>query len=510
MKSLPVNNDGTTLPFRPELCVDKPLCRCYYKKNEFYKKELYHMLFSSNIFLFLFLPVTLLGYYLLRPSVPLKNGFLLVMSLGFYAWGEPVYVFLMLASIAGNFLFGWLVGTAKGSKRLWLVLSVAFNLGILFWFKYTNFLLDNLNALLGTTLPRIAPALPIGISFFTFQAMSYVIDVYRGTAEIQKNPLYLALYISFFPQLIAGPIVRYNTIARQIKERQETLEAFEAGVCRFIQGLGKKVILSNVLALTSEKAFSQAVTQELTVLMAWLGGLAYMLQIYFDFSGYSDMAIGLGRMFGFQFEENFRYPYLSRSVSEFWRRWHISLGQWFRDYVYFPLGGSRVSSGKLLRNLFAVWLLTGIWHGANWTFILWGVLYGVLIAFEKFTGCPQKLTSPVLKGLYRLFTVLIVLFGFVLFGSADIGSAGYQLRVMLPCSGAPLYRSADLFQLSEYWPFYLLGIFAATPAWGRIMEKLPRNPAAQILRSAGYLLILLLSVSYLAMGAHNPFIYFNF
>ena len=468
------------------------------------------MLFSSNIFLFLFLPVTLLGYYLLRPSVRLKNYFLLVMSLGFYAWGEPIYVFLMLASIVGNFLFGWLVGGATARKKLWLILSVIFNLGILFWFKYTNFLLDNINALLGTSFPLIAPALPIGISFFTFQAMSYVIDVYRGTTEIQKNPLYLALYISFFPQLIAGPIVRYNTIAQQIRERKETLEAFESGVCRFIQGLGKKVLLSNVLALTSERAFALAVSQELTVLTAWLGGIAYMLQIYFDFSGYSDMAIGLGRMFGFQFEENFRHPYLSRSVSEFWRRWHISLGQWFRDYVYFPLGGSRVSQGRILRNLFAVWLLTGIWHGANWTFILWGVLYGVLITFEKFTGIPQRLQSPLLRGLYRLFTVLVVLFGFVLFGSADIGTAGYQIRIMLPFSGAPLYNGESLFLLQEYWPFYLLGIFAATPAWSRLTGKLPQNPASQILKTTGYMLILLLSVSYLAMGAHNPFIYFNF
>ena len=470
------------------------------------------MLFSSNIFLFLFLPMTLLGYYILRPSVRLKNYFLLLMSLGFYAWGEPVYVFLMLASIAGNYLFGWAVHKTRGSRarKCWLFASVVFNLGILFWFKYTNFVIENLNLLLGTALPNIAPALPIGISFFTFQAMSYVIDVYQGTTEVQKNPAYLALYISFFPQLIAGPIVRYNTIAEQIQFRKETLEGFEAGVCRFIQGLGKKVILSNVLALTSEEVFGLAVNRELTVLMAWLGGIAYMLQIYFDFSGYSDMAIGLGKMFGFRFEENFDYPYMSRSVSEFWRRWHISLGQWFRDYVYFPLGGSRVSKGKLLRNLFAVWLLTGIWHGAAWNFILWGVMYGVMITFEKFTGYPQRFAHPAARTAYRIFTVLLVLFGFVLFGSVDVTSALYQIRVMLPFSGAPLYEIRSLFLLSEYWPFYLLGMFAATPAWGRLVSKLPAGPVTRILKTAGYLLILVLSVSYLAMGAHNPFIYFNF
>ena len=467
------------------------------------------MLFSSNIFLFLFLPATLLGYYLLRPSVAAKNCFLLLMSLGFYAWGEPVYVFLMLASIAGNYLFGLAVDRSR-RKKVWLVLSVVFNLGILFWFKYTNFLIENINVLLGTSLTRIAPPLPIGISFFTFQAMSYVIDVYRGTTEVQKNPLYLALYISFFPQLIAGPIVRYSTIAHQIRHRKETMEAFESGVCRFIQGLGKKVILSNVLALTSEKVFLLAAGRELTVLMAWLGGIAYMLQIYFDFSGYSDMAIGLGRMFGFRFEENFDYPYMSRSVSEFWRRWHISLGRWFRDYVYFPLGGSRVSKGKLLRNLFAVWLLTGIWHGAAWNFILWGVMYGVMIAFEKFTGYPQRFRHPAAAVAYRIFTVLLVMFGFVLFGAADVPSALYQIRVMLPFSGAPLYEAGALFQLSEYWPFYLLGIFAATPAWRRITGKLSAGPVIRVLKTAGWLLILLLSVSYLAMGAHNPFIYFNF
>ena len=469
------------------------------------------MLFSSNIFLFLFLPVTLLGYYVLKPSVRLKNYFLLVMSLGFYAWGEPVYVFLMLASIAGNYLFGWAVGTAKKGKNLWLTASVVFNLGVLFWFKYTNFFIENVNLLLGTALPRMAPPLPIGISFFTFQAMSYVIDVYRGTTEIQKNPAYLALYISFFPQLIAGPIVRYNTIAEQIRFRRETLDAFEEGVCRFIRGLGKKVIVSNVLALTSEEVFALAAGRDLTVLAAWLGGLAYALQIYFDFSGYSDMAIGLGRMFGFRFEENFNYPYMSASVSEFWRRWHISLGQWFRDYVYFPLGGSRVSKGKLLRNLFAVWLLTGIWHGAAWNFVLWGVLFGVLITFEKFTGCPRRFTHPAARCGYRVFTVLLVLLGFVLFGAADVGAALYQIRVMLlPFTGKALYDPAGIFLLKEYWPVYLLGIFAATPAWSTLTGKLPQGPMLQVLKTAGCMLILLLSVSYLAMGAHNPFIYFNF
>lgn len=470
------------------------------------------MLFSSNLFLFLFLPVTLIGYYLLRANVKLKNFFLLLMSLGFYAWGEPVYVFLMISSILANYLFGWAVSSGKSNPKckFWLTTSVVFNLAVLFFFKYTGFLISNLNALLGTAFSHAVPALPIGISFFTFQAMSYVIDVYRGTTEVQRNPLYLALYISFFPQLIAGPIVRYNTIAHQIQYRKESMEAFETGVCRFIQGLGKKIILSNVLALTAERAFELGAVRELNFLMACMGSFSYFLQIYFDFSGYSDMAIGLGRMFGFEFDENFRYPYMSRSVSEFWRRWHISLGQWFRDYVYFPLGGSRVSKGKLLRNLFIVWLLTGIWHGAAWNFILWGLLYGVMIAFEKFTGIPQKLKSPVLTCLYQLFTVLLVMLGFVLFGAVDVHAALYQIRAMIPIGGIPLYSAEALFFLSEYWPFFLLGAFSATPAWSTLAGRLPQNPFTQVIKTAGYMLVLLLSISYLAMGTHNPFIYFNF
>ena len=469
------------------------------------------MLFSSNIFLFVFLPVVLVGYYLLRFSVPLKNAFLLAASLGFYAWGEPLYVFLMLFSIAVNFLAGLAVDRAKTPrwKKLWLLASVVFNLGVLFWFKYLNFTVENVNALLGTSITVTAPSLPIGISFFTFQAMSYVIDVYRGTTQVQKNPLYLALYISFFPQLIAGPIVRYSTIAHQIRFRKETLEGFRTGVTRFIQGFAKKVLLSNILSLTAEEAFSQASGENLTVLLAWMGAFAYTLQIYFDFSGYSDMAIGLGQMFGFQFEENFRYPYLSASVSEFWRRWHISLGQWFRDYVYFPLGGSRVSRGKLLRNLFVVWFLTGVWHGASWNFILWGSMYGVLIAFEKFTGIPNRLPGWG-KGAYQAFTFLTVMCGFVIFGAPDLSTALYQLGAMVGMGTAGLWNGNALFLLEENLPFYLAGAFFATPLWRRMVEKLPRGAAFDVAQAAVCMLLLLLGVSYLAMGAHNPFIYSNF
>ena len=470
------------------------------------------MLFSSNIFLFVFLPAVLLGYYLLRSSVQLKNYFLLAASLLFYAWGEPVYVFLMLVSIAGNYLFGLAVNGSKAPawRKFWLILAVVFNLGILGWFKYAGFLVKNINALLGTSISLAAPALPIGISFFTFQAMSYVIDVYRETTEVQKNPLYLALYISFFPQLIAGPIVRYSTIAHQIRNREETLEGFQIGVTRFIQGFAKKVLLSNVLSLTAEQAFSLSTGRELTVLMAWLGAFSYTLQIYFDFSGYSDMAIGLGRMFGFQFEENFRYPYLSRSVSEFWRRWHISLGQWFRDYIYFPLGGSRVSRGKMLRNLAVVWFLTGVWHGASWNFIIWGSLYGVLIAFEKCMNLPKRLSSPVAAGAYGVFTFFVVMLGFVLFGSSGVSAAVYQVFSMFGLTAVPACDAQALFLLSEYWPFYAMGAFFATPLWRKAADRIPQGPVREIAKAAVCMGLLLLSVSYLAMGAHNPFIYFNF
>ena len=292
------------------------------------------MLFSSTVFIFVFLPAVLIGYYLLLRGMKARNALLLAASLLFYAWGEPVYVLLMLLSIAVNYVFGRLLERRAHSKTL-LVAAVIFNLGLLFYFKYLNFTVDNLNALFGLHLSVPALALPIGISFFTFQAMSYVIDVYRGTAPVQCNVLSLGLYISFFPQLIAGPIVRYNSIAAQIEERRVAPEDFQAGVCRFIEGFAKKIILANNLSLAAEKAFALAGAGEISTAMAWLGSLAYTFQIYFDFSGYSDMAIGLGRMFGFRFEENFRYPYLSRSVSEFWNRWHISLGHWFRDYVYF-------------------------------------------------------------------------------------------------------------------------------------------------------------------------------
>jgi alginate O-acetyltransferase complex protein AlgI len=471
------------------------------------------MLFSSSVFLFIFLPAVLLGYYLL-PGQRARNLLLLGASLLFYAWGEPVYVFLMLFSICANYLLGRGIDARRGGgRKALLILAVVLNLGLLFVFKYLNFTIENLNALLGLHIPPVELSLPIGISFFTFQALSYCIDVYRGTAEVQRNILDLGLYISFFPQLIAGPIVRYNSVAEQIRRRTVDAEGFQQGVKRFILGFAKKILLANNLAVAAERAFALAGAGALSTAMAWLGSLSYSLQIYFDFSGYSDMAIGLGRMFGFRFEENFNYPYISRSVSEFWKRWHISLGRWFRDYIYFPLGGSRVGKGKLLRNLFAVWLFTGVWHGAAWQFIVWGLMYGVLVAFEKLSGIPGKLCTRLGKGLYAALTLLIVNAGWVLFGAQSLEAALYQLGAML---GVGVRGSADLagFLFSESWVFLAAGALLATPLIPRTLKKLTAGredrPLVSIGQAALYMLLLALSVSFLAMGSHNPFIYFTF
>ena len=399
------------------------------------------MLFSSTVFIYLFLPCTLIGYYLIfRKSRQLQNIFLLFVSLFFYAWGEPKFVLVMLLSIICNWFFGILVDKAKKKEkksmiRLVLALTVIFNLSILFVFKYLNFTANTICSIFGITssIPKIA--LPIGISFFTFQAMSYVLDVYRDKGAVQKNILNVGLYISFFPQLIAGPIVRYETVAEEIKNRKETLDDFFDGFARFIVGLGKKVLLSNTFALLADRAFDGCANGDnLSVAFSWLGAIAYTLQIFFDFSGYSDMAIGLGKMFGFHFLENFNYPYISLSVAEFWRRWHISLGSWFRDYVYIPLGGNRVSKSRNIFNLFVVWGLTGVWHGANWTFIVWGLMYFVLLTFEKLTGFEKRKSKPFM--VFRWFyTMFFVIMGWVVFRSNSLTDAFVYMKSMFGLNG---------------------------------------------------------------------------
>lgn len=377
------------------------------------------MVFSSTAFLFLFLPLTILGYY--NPflkSRNFRNRFLLFMSIVFYALGEPVFVFLMLLSIFVGWLAARKLETAvdvKKRKRI-LVLAVFFHVGLLFIFKYLTFTMQQLGLLLHKDFSMISLALPIGISFFTFQLLSYLFDVYRGRAKAQKSVLNVGLYIALFPQLIAGPIVRYEWIEKEIMERRENWNDFADGMMRFIYGLAKKVLIANYVAQLADNIF--LFDGASTVATAWLGALAYTLQIYFDFSAYSDMAIGLGMMFGFHFPENFNYPYISRSATEFWRRWHMTLGNWFRDYVYIPLGGNRVPKSRWVLNLFIVWALTGIWHGANWTFLTWGLFYFVLLLVERLTGFAEKLS--VLSHLYALAAIMI---GWVIFRSPDLAFA---------------------------------------------------------------------------------------
>ena len=470
------------------------------------------MLFSGITFIYLFLPITLIVYYgLLRKNRTAQNVFLLIMSLLFYAWGEPKFVLIMSASIVFNWLFGLLVGDAKAKgkllqMRLFVAISVVINLSLLFIFKYLGFAADILSSLFPSlsAVPEIA--LPIGISFFTFQAMSYVIDVSRGRGEVQKSILNVGLYISFFPQLIAGPIVRYETVSDEIKNRKETREDFFSGFSLFIIGLSKKVLLANAFGLLADEIFDSLFpASPVAASVAWLGAIAYTFQIFFDFCGYSDMARGLGRMFGFHFDQNFDYPYISSSVTEFWRRWHISLGTWFRDYVYIPLGGSRVGKWRLIFNLFAVWCLTGIWHGANFTFILWGLMYFVLLVIEKLTGLDKATRFSALRYIVTMFFVII---GWVLFRSPSLSAALGYILCMFGKGGA---TSPDFSAyLSQNLLILICGAIFSAPVIKLIPEKLSKSIAGEILGAAALIILFILCISSLASSSYNPFIYFNF
>lgn len=485
------------------------------------------MLFSSLIFIFLFLPVVVMLYYgVFRFSRKVQNVFLLVVSLGFYAWGEPWFVLVMIGSILINWFFGLLVFRFRENviqARLIITGTLLVNLGIIFVFKYLMFTLENLNHFFGFSFGVPEIMLPIGISFFTFQAISYVIDVYRGKGSPQRNPLNVGLYISFFPQLIAGPIVRYETIADQIMNRRETWTGFSEGATRFLIGFLKKVLLANNFALLADMAFNMP-ADEISFSFAWFGAICYTLQIYYDFSGYSDMAIGLGRMFGFRFPENFNYPYISRSTSEFWRRWHISLGSWFRDYVYFPLGGSRVNSRKrIVFNLLVVWFLTGLWHGANWTFILWGLLYFVSISVEKLTGFEGMGSKkhPLMTTIGKhLYTMLLVIFGWVLFRSENLAYAAQYLSAMMGFSHGSAATGAAWVYTVENWAFLTAGICFSMPVAPALRRWFIRKRREPILKKLilpgqiafGFLVtgLFLIGVTYLVKGSYNPFIYFNF
>ncbi len=472
------------------------------------------MLFTSLEFLLMFMPVAY-GVHFLLPG-RMRNVWLFLCSLFFYAWGEPVYVLVMLGSIVLN--YGLALGMDRqrdGKRKALLAAAVICNLGMLLVFKYLNFLTANMRALgpgFASLIPQTRILLPIGISFFTFQAMSYVIDAYRGLPA-QRNPVRLGLYISLFPQLIAGPIVRYRTIAEQMENRKISFSDFSEGTVAFLRGFNKKILLANVLGEAADYAFS---AQGNSVCMAWLGAVCYALQIYFDFSGYSEMAIGLGRMLGFRFERNFDHPYASRTVSEFWRRWHISLGTWFRDYVYFPMGGSRVNSNLLLiRNLMTVWLLTGIWHGAEWTFLLWGLSLGLLISLEKILQIPRRLKegSAAVRVLYQAFALLAVLLGWVLFRAENLPAAGQYFGSLFGLTGNRFTDDVFRFQFREYLIPLAAAVLASMPweTWLRksgIGQKAAKT--AEALAPFLQLLLFIISFSCLVMSAHNPFIYFHF
>lgn len=464
------------------------------------------LVFSSNLFLFVFLPLTFLLYY--NPFCTgrkFRNVLLFIASLAFYAWGEPFFVWLMLLSILFGWRIGLRIGEAKwqGRRKLWLSLGVAFHLGMLFVFKYLTFAAQQLGLLLQEDFSAIQFTLPIGISFFTFQLLSYLFDVYYGKAQAQENVLNLGLYISLFPQLIAGPIVRYADIEHEILHRQETKEDFTEGMIRFSYGLAKKVLIANYLAVISLNAGQLSAQEPLSVAAAWLGAIAYTLQIYFDFSGYSDMAIGLGQMFGFHFRENFNYPYISRSVTEFWRRWHISLSSWFRDYVYIPLGGSRCGKGRLALNLFIVWSLTGFWHGANWTFLLWGLIYFVLLVLEKFTGFAERL------GVFgHGYTMLAVIMAWVVFQFPDLGQSLSYLGMMWGLAGNPLFDGTAAQFLTNGWLVWMMGLAFSLPVYPWLAKHLGRwhSTVEPCLATALFLLSVVATVA----GNYNPFIYFNF
>lgn len=472
------------------------------------------MVFSSLLFLFRFLPAVLLLYYIVPRKC--KNLILLVFSLFFYAWGEPKYVFLMLFTITMDYFVGKAIAGAREKQngkraRRFLMISVVVNLLILGFFKYADFFIGTVNSLTGLSLPLPGIPLPIGISFFTFQSMSYTVDVYRGKTGMQKSWIKYGTYVSMFPQLIAGPIVQYKTIAGQMEDRKENTEDFAEGIHRFMTGLGKKVLIANNIGALWDTIAALPV-DALPAGTAWLGALAFTFQIYFDFSGYSDMAIGLGRMFGFHFLENFNYPYVSRSITEFWRRWHISLGSWFREYVYIPLGGNRVSKILQIRNILAVWMLTGIWHGASWNYVVWGCYYGVLLLLEKlFFGRYLEKLPSVLRSAYTLFFVVI---GWVLFKCEDMTYCVSYLKAMFGGCGAGLFDSQTIYLLYNYAVLFILAAFGSTEIpkklAGILLGSGERTWAENVLHILFYGAIFFVSIAYLVDATYNPFLYFRF
>ncbi len=461
------------------------------------------MLFSGIPFLYYFLPAVLITYFL--APWKLKNTVLLLSSLIFYGWGEPKLLFLMLFTIVLFYGCGLAISRAgeQKMKKIWLLVSVVISVALLGLFKYADFFIGSFNSLTGLGIPMLRLALPVGISFYTFQCLSYTIDVYWGNVPPQKNLLSFGAYVTMFPQLIAGPIVRYLDIERQLNGRTHSVEKFFQGMRRFLIGLGKKVILADNFALLC-KIFRES--DEKSVLFYWLYAVAFLMNIYFDFSGYSDMGIGMGRIFGFHFPENFNYPYLSRSITEFWRRWHMTLGTWFRDYVYIPMGGNRVSKGRWVFNILTVWMLTGLWHGADWHFVLWGLFFGVFLMIEKWVPALQKLPSF----LRHLYVLIAILFSFVLFNADNISMAFHDFGGMLGLMDLPLVSAPALYYLRSYGVLFLVGIIGSTPVVKQTAIRLGRTKAAAILEPVLLAALLLVCTAYLVDGSFSPFLYFRF
>lgn len=463
------------------------------------------MLFTSISFLYYFLPIVIILYFIVPKKF--KNFILFLSSIFFYFCGEPIYTFLMIGEI-----FIAYVGARyleKHRKKSILVSLLAIHIGALGLFKYSDFTINNINQIFGSKIPLLKLALPIGISFYTFQIISYVVDSYRGKVKAQKSFLKLATYVSLFPQLIAGPIVRYETIEKELDSRTSNFENFAYGVRRFVIGLGKKVLIANMLGELCD-VFST--TNEKSILFYWIFAISYSLQIYFDFSAYSDMAIGLGRMFGFHFLENFNYPYISKSITEFWRRWHMSLSSWFRDYVYIPLGGNRKGTIILVRNIFIVWALTGIWHGANWTFVIWGLMFGIMLIIEKLflTKHLEKMPS-ILQRIYVLFTVMI---SFIIFNANSIGEAWNNIIGLFGANGESLINASTVYYLKSYLVVLVIAIIGSTPLLKNIIEKLKTktnaNKIINLLEPIAMASILIIVTAYLLDNSYNPFLYFRF
>lgn len=461
------------------------------------------MVFSSLPFLFFFMPLFFLLYYLF--PLRAKNIILLIFSLIFYAWGEPIYIILMIITSFINYLAGRLMEKHPKQRKLWMILSISISLGLLGVYKYGNFIIDNINHLLSLSIPSLDLALPIGISFYTFQAISYIIDLYRKEVPCEKSFLCFMTYISMFPQLIAGPIVRYQTIQEELKTRKINFSLYQEGLLRFIRGLAKKVLLANNIGVLWNMVQMESSP---SVILSWLGIAAFAFQIYFDFSGYSDMGIGMGLMLGFHFNENFNYPYISKSITEFWRRWHMSLSTFFKDYVYIPLGGNRCSKIKHIRNILIVWILTGVWHGASWNFILWGLYYGIILLLEKFVF--SKWLEKLPNGIKHLYAIILILIGWTIFAFDDINQVFIYLKNMFFLRGIPLFNMETMYLLKNFFILLLISFLAAIPLfnfWKTL--KIPKT-IKNLCLFIFYLFLFIASIAYLVDSTYNPFLYFRF